>query len=35
MFEKHGPEAWVEEGAIEDDDIYFKLMRERFGYDIG
>ena len=35
MFEKQGPEAWVEEGAIEDDDIYFKLMRERYGYDIG
>ena len=35
MFYKHGPEVWVDDGAIEDDETYFRVMRDRYGYDIG
>ena len=35
VYDEDGPEAWIEDGKIEDDDEYFKLQRERYGYDLG
>ena len=26
--------AWIEDGKIEDDDEYFKVQKERHGYDL-
>ena len=35
VYDEDGPEAWVEDGKIEDDDEYFKVQKERYGYDLG
>ena len=35
VYDEHGPEAWVEDGKIEDDDEYFKVQKDRYGYDLG
>ena len=35
VYDEDGPEAWVEDGKIEDDDEYFKVQKDRYGYDLG
>ena len=34
VYDEDGPEAWIEDGKIEDDDEYFKVQKERYGYDL-
>ena len=35
VYDEDGPEAWIEDGKIEDDDEYFKIQENRYGYDLG
>ena len=35
VFQKYGPETWVADGEILDDDEFFKVMKDRYGYEIG
>ena len=35
VYEKYGPETWVADGEILDDDEFFSVMKDRYGYEIG
>ena len=35
VYEKYGPETWVADGEILDDDEFFSIMKDRYGYEIG
>ena len=35
VFQKYGPETWVADGEILDDDEFFNVMKDRYGYEIG
>ena len=35
VYEKYGPETWVADGEILDDDKFFSVMKDRYGYEIG
>jgi NAD(P)-dependent dehydrogenase (short-subunit alcohol dehydrogenase family) len=35
VYEKYGPETWVADGEILDDDEFFNVMKDRYGYEIG
>ena len=35
VYEKYGPETWVSDGEILDDDEFFSVMKDRYGYEIG
>jgi NAD(P)-dependent dehydrogenase (short-subunit alcohol dehydrogenase family) len=35
VYEKYGPETWVADGEILDNDEFFNLMKDRYGYEIG
>lgn len=34
VYDEDGPEAWIKDGKIEDDDEYFKVQKDRYGYDL-
>ena len=35
VYQKYGPETWVADGEISDDDEFFSVMKDRYGYEIG
>jgi NAD(P)-dependent dehydrogenase (short-subunit alcohol dehydrogenase family) len=35
VYQKYGPETWVADGEILDDDEFFNVMKDRYGYEIG
>jgi NAD(P)-dependent dehydrogenase (short-subunit alcohol dehydrogenase family) len=35
VYQKYGPETWVADGEIPDDDEFFSVMKDRYGYEIG
>ena len=35
VYQKYGPETWVADGEILDDDEFFSVMKDRYGYEIG
>jgi NAD(P)-dependent dehydrogenase (short-subunit alcohol dehydrogenase family) len=35
VYQKYGPETWVADGEILDDDEFFTVMKDRYGYEIG
>ena len=35
VYKKYGPETWVTDGEILDDDEFFSVMKDRYGYEIG
>ena len=35
VYEKYGPETWVADGEILDNDEFFSVMKDRYGYEIG
>ena len=35
VYQKYGPETWVADGEILDNDEFFKVMKDRYGYEIG
>ena len=35
VYQKYGPETWVADGEILDNDEFFNLMKDRYGYEIG
>ena len=35
VYEKYGPETWVADGEILDNDEFFNVMKDRYGYEIG
>ena len=35
VYQKYGPETWVADGEISDDDEFFSIMKDRYGYEIG
>ena len=35
VFQKYGPETWVADGEILDNDEFFNVMKDRYGYEIG
>tara|TARA_B100001250_G_scaffold119820_1_gene101692 strand:+ start:3954 stop:4811 length:858 start_codon:yes stop_codon:yes gene_type:complete len=35
VYNKYGPETWVKDGEIIDDEEFFSIMKERYGYEIG
>ena len=35
VYHKYGPETWVSDGKILDDEEFFNTMKDRYGYEIG
>ena len=35
VYQKYGPETWVADGEILDNDEFFNVMKDRYGYEIG
>ena len=35
IYHKYGPETWVSDGKILDDEEFFNTMKDRYGYEIG
>jgi hypothetical protein len=35
IYNKYGPETWVSDGKILDDEEFFSTMKDRYGYEIG
>ena len=35
VYQKYGPETWVADGEILDDDEFISVMKDRYGYEIG
>ena len=35
VYQKYGPETWVADGEILDNDEFFSVMKDRYGYEIG